>query len=309
MRSGPPDFLIVGTPRSGTTLVQRLATELAGVKVPPETHFLRLFAPGLLKRHRLPIEGEALVDELRRYVGLDDLRGIDLEPERTGERLGRIATAMELFGGIVRELAGEAATYGEKTPSHLRWWRELTIASPALKLVAVVRDPRAVVASYLDAWGERPHCVIAERWAIDHRAVLAARGALGDRLLVLRYERVVADPSRARDLLAAFLGRPLAPPDTTPDIDLRLPWETWKARAGGPVVQDRVDGWRGTLPTSTSREVEAVAGREMRAFGYSADASPSRLAPRDRWSCLRYRLDRRIEGVQRRRLAGRPDFA
>lgn len=38
-----PAFLIVGTPRSGTTLVQRLASELPGVAIPPETHFFSLF--------------------------------------------------------------------------------------------------------------------------------------------------------------------------------------------------------------------------------------------------------------------------
>ena len=33
-------FLIVGTPRSGTTLVQRLVSELRGVRVPPRDPFL-----------------------------------------------------------------------------------------------------------------------------------------------------------------------------------------------------------------------------------------------------------------------------
>ena len=32
-------FVIIGTARSGTTLVQRLCAELPGVWVPPETHF------------------------------------------------------------------------------------------------------------------------------------------------------------------------------------------------------------------------------------------------------------------------------
>ena len=33
-----------GTPRSGTIVTQRLCCELPGVVMPPETHFLHLFA-------------------------------------------------------------------------------------------------------------------------------------------------------------------------------------------------------------------------------------------------------------------------
>ena len=39
MTAADVSFLMVGTPRSGTTLLQRLACELPGVGMPPETHF------------------------------------------------------------------------------------------------------------------------------------------------------------------------------------------------------------------------------------------------------------------------------
>jgi hypothetical protein len=310
MHLGPPQFLIVGTPRSGTTLVQRLASELDGVSVPPETHFFRLFAPGLVRRRRFPLTGQALVDELWRFSGLDDLRGVDLDPELTAASLGgSAATVTELFGAIVRTLAGDAELYGEKTPSHLRWWRELSSANPRLKIVAVVRDPRAVVASYLEAWGERPHSVIAERWAIDHRSLAAAREALGPRVLVLRYEDVVSAPDVTRAALSSFLGRPRGTQAAEHETPLHLPWETWKARSAGPVTATRIDGWRETLPTKTVREISAIAADEMRAFGYSVDEPGIRLSPRDQVLRYRYRLARRAERLRRRRIARRPGFA
>jgi len=311
MPSCPPQFLIVGTPRSGTTLIQRLATELDGVSVPPETHFFRLFAPDLLGRQELPLTGSALTEELRRFSELDDLQGAELDPELTAARLGGTAnTVMGLFGGIVRALAGDAELYGEKTPSHLRWWRELSAANPELKLVAVVRDPRAVVASYLEAWGERPHSVIAERWAIDHRSLQAARAALGARCLVLRYEDVVSEPGLARTALSRFLGRPQgAAPASDSETPLHLPWETWKARSSGPVITARIDGWRDTLPQKVVREISTIAADEMRAFGYPVDEPAIQLSANDQLLRYRYRLARRVEQVRRRRLAQRPGFA
>jgi len=53
-----PDFLIVGSARSGTTLVQRLACELPGVAMPPETHFFDIFL-----RRLLPVAPQILADE------------------------------------------------------------------------------------------------------------------------------------------------------------------------------------------------------------------------------------------------------
>src|SRR5262245_51226417 len=57
-------FLIVGTPRSGTTLVQRLATELPGVRVPPETHFFPHFGSDLIKRTSFPLDAGGIEREV-----------------------------------------------------------------------------------------------------------------------------------------------------------------------------------------------------------------------------------------------------
>ena len=69
-------FLVVGSPRSGTTLVQRLACEIPGVRMPAETHFFSQFATGLLARRSFPLTGEALVDEIGRFASLDSSRGL-----------------------------------------------------------------------------------------------------------------------------------------------------------------------------------------------------------------------------------------
>lgn len=304
----PPDFLIVGTPRSGTTLVQRLASELQGVRVPPETHFLRLFVPGLMRRRRFPIAEAELIEELERYAALDDVRGIGIEPRLVAHRLGgRARSVVELFGAIVRQLAGEAVLYGEKTPSHLRWWRELTAACPDLKLIGVVRDPRAVVASYFEAWPKRPHSVLAERWAIDQRMLLDARSTLGPgRCVLLSYEDVVTDPDTARRTLSELLGHPGESHDAPQE--LHLDWEEWKRHCTGPITAERIASWRDSLPRGTAAEIATIAEREMELFGYDDHGPAARVSARDRWRCLRYRLERRVEDARRARLARRGDF-
>ena len=296
-------FLIVGTPRSGTTLVQRLATELPDVRVPPETHFFDLVAAGLLRRRRFPLSPRELHDEIRSYLDLRTSRGMSVQPEEIASLLdGECASPVDLFAAITQALAGDGgALLGEKTPTHLLWWKPISRALPSIRIVAVVRDPRAVVNSYATApFGMSSHVALAERWSADQRLVLAAREQLGsERVLVLRYEDVVASPDGARGRMASFLGIEMS--DGTqasePAMPLFMPWEEWKRPAIGPIVRDRVDAWRASLSRRQIGAIEWVCQREMRIFGYEPDEGGRGLlshvlSPADRWRRRHFRLAR-----------------
>ncbi len=276
------DFIIVGSGRSGTTLVQRLACELHRIRVPPETHFFGEFAPKLLARRIFPLDERAIREEVKAFLDLKTSRGHRLDADAViAEMGGRCGHIVDLYSVFVRLLAGDALLYGEKTPRHLMWWPELTHFMPNLKMIGVVRDPRAVVASNLrvafahDSWervfGKVPmHLLHAERWAFDQRQLMRARRRLGDaRCLIIKYEDVVADPLATKLLLASFLGAAVSTQTDSPKLDeITLPRETWKANVTGPVVTSRVDAWKEDLEPSQARDIAAVCHREMRRFGY-----------------------------------------
>jgi hypothetical protein len=317
--TGKLGFLIVGSPRSGTTLVQRLACELEGVRVPPETHFFRRFGPGLLRRQPFPIDGPSLIEVLERFARLETSAGMQINPVQIVEELGGACHSLvELFEAIVRHLAGPAALYGEKTPKHLYWWLPLTRAVPDLKLVAVVRDPRAVVASSLRvSWGRRSLIRLAERWASDQREVARATAILGpSRFLVLRYEDVVVDPASAYRALGGFLhmsqGRSNHRGQANQEVRslLFVPRErTWKGRAADPITPDRLEAWRSFLSPKEAAIVGAICQRGMRRFGYRSETPGSlkaafvlgRLHPRAQAERVLFRRMRRRyqRGIER----------
>jgi hypothetical protein len=313
-RAIAPDFLIVGTPRSGTTLVQRLACELPGVRVPPETHFFKRYAPSLLRRRRFPLDADALREEIDFFCRMETSEGLDLDANAVFERLGgRCDGAVELFSAIVRELSGPAKVCGEKTPEHLSWWHPLAGALPQLRFIAVVRDPRAVAASNLQlGWnanvkGSRrteAHVQLSERWEWDQREVAKAGRELGPaRWMTMRYEDVVAGPDAARRRIADFLGlddgRNLPRAVTASEL-FRDRERVWKSRAVGPISRDRVDAWRSVLTHSQAADIVAICRAYMVRFGYAGSAPRAvsafmRIAglgaPSHLWR-LRYRLSR-----------------
>jgi len=318
-------FLVVGSPRSGTTLVQRLACEIPGVAMPAETHFFSQFVTGLMARQSFPLDATVLEEEIGRFAALDSSRGLDVDVAAVVRALhGQCRSPYELFDALVTELTGPAEVRGEKTPEHLMWWRPLSRAAPQLRFVVVVRDPRAVVASNLampwrkegrvPAWGENVHLAFAEMWACLQGQVHLMSAALGsDRLLRLRYEDVATDPDATRDRIALFLGRPPVTEPAAAPKNIVLEWEPWKQAALGPVVSDNLDAWRQSLGSRRADEVAALCRTGMVRFGYDDDAPSVLRAFRTRvrlgplWTArlLRYRRTYRgyLAAIDRSRLS------
>ena len=187
--AGPPIF-VIGSPRSGTTLLRLILDSHPRISCGEETHFLR--------------DLEAIVGrnwELVATYGLERAWWL--------ERLGR------LYAEFQAEVLGRTgkARWAEKDPTytlHLEFVEELF---PEALYVHLLRDGHDVVASFRDRWGYRSAARAARsEWA---RYVNAAR-ALGRRLdssrfLELRYERLVADPEAEGRRLFAFLGETWQP--------------------------------------------------------------------------------------------------
>lgn len=280
---GSLKFLIIGTARSGTTLVQRLCAELPGVWVPAETHFWDL-ADRARHRFEFPLRGRAraeFVDWMMRE--LHD-RDIAVDPASIVEdlRVRPVRIGLwQVFEATVAAMSPRSDVLGEKTPNHIAWWEHFAHARPELKYVAVVRDPRAVLRSQRGVtWGEHDAFALAERWLAHQRAIRDCARILGpDRCLVIRYEDLVANTDDHHEQLAGFLGVPFEPRELTRRQLSRHPLfperEKWKDKATGQVTGDRIDTWRSSLTDEDVAVIQATCGAEMAAFGYEiVDTGP-----------------------------------
>lgn len=289
------DLLVVGTPRSGTTLVQRLACAVEGVAIPPETHFLALHAPTMAGL-QWPLNVHTLRTEIGKFAERPEVAGLSLDADAVIEMLGGTCRRVsDLFAALVRSVVGHADAVGEKTPEHLRWAPSLLRQWPNLVVVCVVRDPRAVVASNLDVpFGMSRVSLLAERWRADQQTLRRALNDVhGDRIVVLPYEEVVGRPSEASHRIGAALGRKVSIGDGRPQKPpLRMSWETWKGRAEGPVTTDRVRAWESRLTPFDVAVIESICQHEMALHGYQAHTAPPKWSRTDLARRLRFRTER-----------------
>ncbi len=221
--TGPPDFIGVGTQRSGTTWWFQTLLDHPQIRPPrgrrKELHFFDRFCA-------------------------HELRDAD------------IAAYHELFPRRPGEIAGEW------TPRYMHdFWtpRLLARAAPAAKLLIMFRDPverfRSGVPHRLSrAADPRIKAVTADaiergRYATQLRRVLAYHDE--SRLLILQYEKCVADPAGQYRRTLSFLG---VDPEHRNEGFERLRGTTQAAKKSPP-WDDLMDGLRATLEP----EVRALA--------------------------------------------------
>ncbi len=181
-----PPIFVIGSPRSGTTLLRLMLDSHPRISCGEETHFLR-DAGG----HR----GPPLAARGQR-TACPATGGWDASATCTATSRPRCWRP-----------SGKAR-WAEKDPTytlHLEFIEELF---PDALYVHLLRDGHDVVASFRDRWGYRSAARAARtEWARYVQAARPSASASGtSRFLEVRYERLVADPEPESRRLFAFLG-------------------------------------------------------------------------------------------------------
>lgn len=271
-------FFIVGTGRSGTTLVQRMLAAHPSMVIPPETQFFSRFDPAI--RFTDPLR-ERDVDAYLARVAQDpwwSQLGLDID-ELLAHIEGGARRADMILWWILRELSPDAPAgtrFGEKTPHHEKRVARIGMLFPAARFIHVVRDPRDVVVSLRREewwpWKSVQRTAVAVRKTL-HRQLINER-AMGDRYMRVRYEDVVADTEGVLRRVCAHIGE---------DFDERIlryheSQETgflegeraWKELSTKPLDASRIGRWKEHLSAREASCVERWVGDELMAeYGYA----------------------------------------
>ncbi len=276
----PPDpsnrpFFIVGSGRSGSTLLRLILSGHSRLCVSPETWFLQpLLAELPTDRVLTAVERARALAIMTHHYRWPDL-GIDAAEFRAA--LGdRESTLRDMTDALYARLALNAGKQrvGDKTPVYVGILPELTTLYPDAKIIYLLRDGRDVAVSYIDA-GLNHRCYQGAdfEWTAAVRA--ARRFAASSRprsWLEIRYEEFVQNPEPVVRALCAFLGETFEPKmlDAASRADL-VPERERKihGRVSGPIDAGRAGAWRSRLGRTELFVLESCLGADLRASGYA----------------------------------------
>ncbi len=283
-------IIVVGCPRSGTTMLQLMLHAHPRIAIPPETRFVlavhaerRAFGDLDVAANRRAL-ARRIVD--RRETRFGDL-GLDAEDivERITAGPGTLGSALST---IFRQYAARFGKprWGDKRPAYLHNVDILLRLFPDAQFINIVRDGRDCVASLKEmSWHRKDIYATIAAWA---RAVDDARRAarrLGpEQWHEVRYEDLVADPHGRLAAMCAYLGEEYDPAMAQPSAvaQVAVPsFKTWHALTHAPVTTQRVQSWQTRLDADEIALCEAALGSRLVAGGYelsgTARPAPTRL--------------------------------
>lgn len=314
-----PYLFLVGCPRSGTTLLQRMIDSHPDLAVANDSHFVPRAVARYGAEADVPLTDE-LVDRVFRYRRFERL-GLSEAARREA------AARAKTYAGFVSELYSEHARLhgkelaGEKTPDYVRYLPLLHALFPRARVIHIVRDGRDVALSTLEwaseakgpgkfaLWREEPVavCALWWRWQVDSGRREGARmGAVLYR--EVGYEQLVDDPESTLRSLSDFLDLPFAAEMVAFYEGKTRSNRHLSAKSAWLPPTPGLRDWRRDMAPRDVEIFEAIAGDFLSELGYERkfDAIAAETAAKARecatwWdaemAARRERLERRLAGV------------
>lgn len=281
----PPFPVIVGVPRSGTTLLRMMLSAGPELVIPPETHFLRLFVGP-----DAPPDAAAAAEAIAAFPTFEDFGIAPGALRQAATTAGDSpADAVRAFYRLYAARHGRPRA-GEKTPGYGALMPGIAALLPEARFVHVVRDGRDVAVSLRAAWFAPSQDIaeLATTWS-DRSQLIADLGAEVPHYLELRFEDLLRQPEASLRRVSAFLGLGFSPAMLDPgpaaarllaehgdrhrpDGSVLVTREARQAlsrRTLDPPDPSRIGSHRDALTAEEIAQFERIAGPALRRFGYA----------------------------------------
>lgn len=298
--SGP--IFIVGASRSGTAMMRSILNQHSLICLAGETHYFDDL------RDRMKTVNQTALSKEDEEVCINYFRalrhrpyGMNGNPSNSDITFAELASRAKTIGegsdavfeAYCQVYAQRKGKYiwGEKTPRHIYRLRDMMSVYPNARAICMVRDARAVVASYrswrnqgglgleqdptlsdaLDAEEKRTkssYNIINATllWRATVNSALVARDSLGEkRVLVQKYEGLIEEPEKSIRNICEWIGIEFEP--TMLDIPLHNSSFTKFERHGG-ISSRPATQWEKNLSSSEIAIIQKIGGKTLKDAGY-----------------------------------------
>lgn len=292
----PPMPVIVGSPRSGTTLLRLMLDAHPELAIPPETGFLTMPLappPGELPA---PWFAHALTHWPPTAPAWADF---GLDSERYAERLANLqpfapAEGFRLFYRMYAEKFGKPR-WGDKTPLYGLHIPHLAALLPEAHFIHIVRDGRSAALSLRKQWFSPGESMGEQaRYWCNNVSTIRAHGANAPHYIEVRFENLLQQTKNELQRLCTFLQLPFSSDmlNYHERSANRLQEHQSRVALDGQIIVSqarrlaqqsmtthppdlgRIDNWRAVLSQAEISDFEQVAGPLLAELGYPLQNTP-----------------------------------
>lgn len=210
--SSPP-FFIVGSGRSGNTLLRAILNAHNELSVPPESYVLGAAIKEYRMLRFLPWNAASRL-VLSKFQSSPHFHtwGVDLSPLyskviRFAPEKQDLASLLDaVYRFYAHEHGHQVSRWGDKTPMNSYFLPMIDKVFPSAQYIHILRDGRDASASYVRANIQTDLASAGHRWETSVKRVRGFGANLPtDRFLEIRYEELVTDPTRIVKVVCNFL--------------------------------------------------------------------------------------------------------
>jgi hypothetical protein len=299
-------LFVIGTPRSGTTLLARMLGSHSAICNRPEPHLLTPLAHlgyyGTVQK--APYDPFNVAEAIQDFV--NDL------PRKEADYLDACRAYTDtLYGRILA--TSEKTLFLDKTPAYALVLGFIAKLYPRARYIVLTRHPVAIFSSYVSSFFDGDYEVAQNHNPILNRYVPAIAHFLSERpvpLIHVRYEELVQTPATTLEAICAFLGLPFEPSMVEygkhEHIEKGLGDPLGVKQHARPVTTS-VEKWTDDF-AGNNRKIDFVRNiiaaldpNALRVWGYDQDeilvaleGARTRPRRRQRLSLNRYRMQRKL---------------
>ncbi len=269
-------FFIISSGRSGSTLLRKELMMNSNVYIPPETDNMIPKIINIWVNQKITYNNkiDALIEFLKKsnFTSLWNINYLKLKIEllelnKSDRNLGKIIYLI-YFHQFSQKNNSKNNLIGDKTPFLNYYLRELNIIFPNSKIIYLVRDPRAVISSYIKD-RNYPIDKAIKRWKSSIYTYNKYKHIFKDRLLEVKYEDFVLNNERKIDELLSFIK---VEKEINSILDLKEKLGDGNVshykNIFNPVNNESLEKWKTNLTIEEIKMINSSLSKEMKQFGY-----------------------------------------
>ncbi|MBR9921791.1 MAG: sulfotransferase [Bacteroidetes bacterium] len=263
-------FFIIGTPRSGTTLLSVLLGNHPAIYIDGDSVGLSLVRD--FRRMKSAWQNKPLQDKKALWSRICK--------SSYKQRLDRIfdAEKLEAYPHFQQYLTGSLQAFaerhnkkiwGDKTPELIHHLPEILELFPEARFIQMVRDSRPNVSSLVKRQ-YYPLSLATQYWKDINGLGLYYRNLMPEnRFRILKYEDLLTQPEESIKEICAFLKIPFEAEIL--DLDRSEATGSKDSYVQSSIRADKLEAWRKTLGEKDIRKIESICADTMEALDYPRD--------------------------------------